>query len=133
MTISIGSSTVTLSPRERIHPHHDPQQQQHQHVQLTIFDKLAGVDKRRASVLTGLEADRLLGESVSLWAKLVFLATNIPYWIVVTVIIWRKFPYHFSLWIDRRPSCNDRIIEPRDSHIGRTPRVRPIINLTSRS
>lgn len=33
-------------------------------------------------LLTGLDADRVLSEVIPLWAKVVFLGTNLPYWII---------------------------------------------------
>jgi len=36
-------------------------------------------------LLSGLDADRVLSEAIPLWAKIVFLSTNLPYWIIAGV------------------------------------------------
>lgn len=51
------------------------------------IDRLVDLTKRKgdAKMLSGLEADRVLSESVPLWIKFTFLATNVPYWLIAGV------------------------------------------------
>jgi hypothetical protein len=41
--------------------------------------------KQQKVLLSGLEADRILSESIPLWVKLVFVGTNLPYWVIAFV------------------------------------------------
>jgi len=80
MTSSVGSSTVTLQPRERAQVRMDQTV-----ISTLVADKAESSERKRSKLLAGLEADKKLSETLPLWAKLVFLATNVPYWIAAGV------------------------------------------------